>query len=321
MIGAVLVTGGTGFVGANLVEALVARGLRVIAFGHNPPLRPFSSKVRVTLGDIRRDDDLEAAIAGERLDAIVHAAAITSGPARERESPEAIVAVNVGGTIVAMRAAARHRVSRVLALSSVAVYGFAEPGPNGLLAYATTRTAPVALYGITKLAAEQTALRLGELYGIDARAVRLGPVFGPHEHPTGLRDAMTPHRQATLRAREGRSVLLPRSCSGDWLYARDAGEGLAAVLMADGIAGRVLDFGGGAATTLPQWCDALRRRIPELDARIAGAGEDPNVFYALPRDRVSLDNADLTAATGFAPKFDLDRAADDYLDWLDGGPG
>lgn len=317
-----LVTGGTGFVGMNIVEALAATGEKVIALGHAPPPRRHAARladhVTFLVADIRDATALRGVLAGHGIDRLVHTAAVTAGPLRERDDPGGIVAVNIGGTVETLRLARDLGVARVVALSSVAVYGFADPGRLGRYAADQSPTRPAALYGITKLAAEQTALRLGEIYGIDTRAVRLGPVFGPHERDTGLRDALTPHFQVLARAHAGSEIVLPRPCRADWLYARDAAAGIVALLAASDGAGRTVDLGGGAYSDLTEFCRALATRLPTLRWRLAGEGETATVTYGLARDRAMLDNAALTRLSGFAPRFDVARAADDHLDWLEG---
>ena len=67
---------------------------------------------------------------------------------------------------------------------------------------------PVALYGISKVAAEQAALRIAQLRDIDVRVIRLGPVFGPWELPSRVRDALSPHHQILAMARDGIDVVL-----------------------------------------------------------------------------------------------------------------
>jgi UDP-glucose 4-epimerase len=221
----VLVTGGTGFVGLNVVERLAAAGHDVIALGQRPsPFalpEPTGGGIKIVVGDIRSLASLEQSLSGMRPDAVVHAAAITPSQERERDDPGEVACVNLGGTIAVLQLARRLDVWRVVVLSSVAVYGAAGP-EQGRLAAARIPPNPNSLYGITKLAAEQAALHLGGLYGIDVRAVRLGPVFGRYEYATGLRDTLSPHWQIANCAREGREARLPQACAADWIYARDA---------------------------------------------------------------------------------------------------
>ena len=111
----VLVTGATGFVGLNVVEALLARGDHVVAFdaaplppGGDAALLEFGGRVEVVAGDVR---DLEAvARAMSGCDTLIHAAAITAGFEREQRDPHLIVDVNVKGTVNAMNAAREHEV-------------------------------------------------------------------------------------------------------------------------------------------------------------------------------------------------------------------
>jgi nucleoside-diphosphate-sugar epimerase len=314
----VLVTGGTGFVGLNVVERLAAEGYDIVALGHAAPPWHLPEAARrraeIVVGDVRSVDALEEALAGRRPKRIVHAAAMTPSPERERDQPDQIASVNLGGTIAVLQLAQRFDVERVVVLSSVAVYGAAGP-EQGRLAAARTSPKPTSLYGITKLAAEQAALYLGALEGIDVRAVRLGPVFGRYEYATGLRDALSPHSQIVASAKAGDEARLPRACAADWIYAPDAAAGIVGVLEVDQVDQRVFDLGGGWMTDATMWCEAIAAHFPQFRWRIVQQGDEANVAYRLPYDRAPLDNAAIAAATGFEPRFDLRRAAVDYLEW------
>jgi nucleoside-diphosphate-sugar epimerase len=314
----VLVSGGTGFIGLNVVERLVERGHDVIALGQAPPPWPLpeatSRRSEIAIGDVRSLEALEQALAGRRPERVVHAAAMTPAVERERDDPAEIASVNLGGTIAVLQLARRLDVKQVVVLSSVAVYGLDGP-EQGRLAADRTPPKPGSLYGITKLAAEQAALHLGALYGISVRAVRLGPSFGRYEYATGLRDTLSPHWQIVERARAGREARLPRACVADWIYARDAAAGIVGVLEADRADEHVFDLGGGEVTDATMWCEALAPAFPGFRWRIVEEGEEANIAYRLPRDRAALDNASITAATGFKPSYGLHAAAADYLEW------
>ena len=87
----VLVTGGTGFVGLNVVERLAEGGHDVIALGHAAPPWPLSEPARsrseTVIEDVQALDRLERMLTGRRIEAIVHAAAMTPSPERERDEP------------------------------------------------------------------------------------------------------------------------------------------------------------------------------------------------------------------------------------------
>ena len=320
---AILITGATGFVGLAVSAYLLEAGEALILFGNQPPsdellrLLP-RDRYRICIGDIREASDIERACGDDRIEAAIHLAAMTAGPAREAAAPEAISSVNVGGTIALMKTIDRHRPRRVLHLSSVAVYGIADAGPIGSYAAARSCPRPASLYGITKLAGEQVALRLGELFGLDVRVVRLGAVFGPWEHQTNVRDAMNPHLQVVKTTEAGRTSLLPRAMLNDWIYVRDAAEGIVRVLGAADLGSEhIFDLGGGVSTDLLEWGEALKPYRPGLSCRVAAPGETPNVLYNLPHDRAPLDNDAIARATGFHPRFDLAAAAKDYTAWLE----
>ncbi|UZE49719.1 NAD(P)-dependent oxidoreductase [Rhodopseudomonas sp. P2A-2r] len=178
--------------------------------------------------------------------------------------------------------------------------------------------APAALYGISKLAAEQAALRIAQLRGTDVRVVRLGPVFGPWELPSRVRDALSPHHQIIKMARDGVEVVLPRIMAGDWIYSRDAADGIARVSRSAGLRHELYNLGGGVMTDLPQWCAIVAGCFEGFRWRMAD--EDVgNIVYGLPKDRAALSIARLQQDTGFAPSRDLAAAARDYLDWIAAG--
>ena len=224
---AVLLTGATGFVGRCIAQALLARADQVVAFAPDAPPVPIEGAV-VVEGDVRSAADLDRAFAAGGIDRVIHAAALTPDAAMEAERPGRIVEVNVGGTVQVMQAARRAGVVRLVAMSSVAVYGPAQGAET--LREDDSMPRPATLYGITKLAAEQTALRLGAVYGMEVAAVRLGPCFGINEHATGVRPMLSPHWQCAEAARNGTACVLPREMWADWIDATDAAAAIAGLL-------------------------------------------------------------------------------------------
>jgi nucleoside-diphosphate-sugar epimerase len=333
---AVLITGGAGFIGLALAECLLAQGERVVLFDRAAPppellarlgrsCEAGAAALALVLGDIRSPDDVDAALSMPGVDRVVHAAAITSDAAREAREPLPVVDVNIGGTVnllqrCALAVQARGMVlRRVLVLSSVAVYGITPP-PGERYEEATAHPAPAALYGITKLASEQVALRLADLYKLDLRIARLGPVYGPWEYATGVRDALSPHAQVLAAALAGQGVVLPRSMRADWLYSRDAAAALSLLATRADLHHAVYNVGGQTMSDLPQWCELLasltaHRLLPAWQWRLAGSGDVATVRYGLPVDRAALDIARLQSDTGWSPSRSLSAAAADQLAW------
>ncbi len=129
--------------------------------------------------------------------------------------------------------------------------------------------AVVGLDGISKLAAEQAALRLAALHDLDLVVGRLGPCFGPWEADSGVRDTPSAPLQVLRLAERGEEAMLPRPHPRDWLYVRDAAAGLAALLDAPRPAHRTVNVAAGFVRPLADWCRAIAPAFPGWRWRIA----------------------------------------------------
>jgi nucleoside-diphosphate-sugar epimerase len=318
---AVLVTGGAGFVGLNLVEALLARGEAVVVFGREALPAPAAAafarlpgQLTLLQGDVRDADALASAFAAARIDAVFPFAAVTSGPAREAEDPESVLQVNLLGVLATLRAARAAKVRRVIVPSSSAVYGESFHRYPAMHED-TTPCVPTGLYGTTKYAVERMALRLGELWGMDVIAARISAVFGPWERDTGVRDLIGPHTRIARAALSGQSVVLPRHIpSYHWVYARDLAAGLLHLLDMKDPPHRVFNICSGLSwgAQITGWCDMLATAYPEFRW---SQGDAPTLAFSDAKDRGQVD-IDRIRATGWAPRFLPDAAYPDYLAWL-----
>ncbi len=136
----ILITGGTGFVGAATVDHCARAGEEVVVLAaHAPEPGWLPAGVEVRLADIRDAQALAAVMRERRPRAVIHGAAITAGPEMERAHPERIVSVNVGGTAAVLQAAAEAGCGRVVICSSASVYPSPRPIPS---ASASTATRP-----------------------------------------------------------------------------------------------------------------------------------------------------------------------------------
>ncbi|MDX2100976.1 MAG: NAD(P)-dependent oxidoreductase [Alphaproteobacteria bacterium] len=318
----VLITGGTGFIGMNVAEALAAQGERVVLLSLEPPpphapamAARLPGQIAAIQGDVRDQATVEALMAEADVDRVVHAAVVTAGPQRERRDPKQILDINLMGTLSVLEAAQRRPIRRVVLLSSVAVFGQA-----GFVSQPLDEEAPVrpdGLYSITKYAAERTGLRIKQLSGLDVVAARLGAVFGPWERDTGLRDTLSPPYQCLVHAIEGREAVLPRPGLRDWVYARDVADGIVRLLNAPKLDHGVYHIGSGFRWTLEDWCSRLARRYPGFAWRLSADPAEMTVDLFSTTDRAPLLIDRLVAETGFRPRFDLDAAFADFMTWLD----
>ncbi|WP_431281265.1 NAD-dependent epimerase/dehydratase family protein [Humitalea sp. 24SJ18S-53] len=322
----VLITGGAGFVGLNVTEALLARGDSVVIYGREPLPVPAAAafaalpgQLTVILGDVLDDTALRAAFAAQPIDTVLPFAAITAGPAREAENPELVLDVNLKGLVATLKAARdAGGVRRVVLPSSSAVYGesaYAYP----VLTEAETPCVPISLYGVTKYAVERMGMRLSGLWGLDAIAARIGATFGPWERDTGLRDTLSPHLAIAQAALAGRAIVIPAAPlpAYDWIYVRDLAAGLLALVDTDTPGPRVFNLASGLdwAPLAGACCDVMAARFPGFSWRHAAAGEAATVSFNETRPRGVMANT-RAAGLGWAPRFIGPAAYEDYAAWI-----
>ncbi len=322
----VMVTGGTGFVGLNIVEALLARGEDVVVVGLDDVPAPAAAafarlpgRMTAMRADVTDAGSLSGLMRAHGVDRLFPFAAITSGPDREAEMPEQVVAVNLGGFIGQMRAAREAGVRRVIAPSSAAAYGESFHR-HAKLDEETTPPVPAGVYGVTKYGVERSALRLGALWGIDVIAARISSVFGPWERDTGLRDTLSTHWHLAHLAAQGREAVLPAEIPAyTWVYSRDIASGLLHLLDMADPPQRVFNVCSGMAwgPVVTRWAEALRGLHPGFRWRQSADPAEVNVFLPDARPRGTMDIARI-AATGWRPRFGPDAAYADYAAWLGG---
>ncbi len=185
-----LVTGGAGFIGSHLVEALVRDGDRVRVFddfssGTMENLGAVGDRVEIVRGDIRDGAAVRAAMHGVTY--VLHQAALRSVE-RSVDDPVSSDAVNVHGTLQVLEAARAAGVRRVVYASSSSVYGNAAVLPKREEGAAT----PISPYAVSKLAAEHYCRVYSELYGLETVSLRYFNVFGPRQSPESRYAAVIP---------------------------------------------------------------------------------------------------------------------------------
>jgi len=186
-----LVTGGAGFIGSNIVEALVRRGERVrvldnLSTGSRANLEAFADRVDFVEGDLRDPDAVRRAVDG--VSYITHQAALRSVP-RSVDDPLSSDAVNTHGTLQLLVAAREAgTVRRLVYASSSSVYG-----DNPTLPKVEEQTPnPISPYAVSKLAAEYYCRMYTRLYGLETVSLRYFNVFGPRQSPHSQYAAVVP---------------------------------------------------------------------------------------------------------------------------------
>jgi len=242
-----LVTGGAGFIGSNLAEALVAQGgtVRVLdnfSVGKRENLRfPGSERVEVIEGDIRDFDTCRAALKG--VEVVFHEAALGSVP-RSIEDPPTTHDVNITGTLNMLLAARDAKVQRFVFASSSSVYGD-KAGSGGEECTAKNeamKTEPLSPYGISKLAAEEYCRIFSPLYGLETVSLRYFNVFGPRQSHLSEYAAVIPRFIEALLNGRGPVVYGDGGQSRDFTFVKDVVNANLLAATVPGIGGEVLNI-------------------------------------------------------------------------------
>lgn len=314
----VLITGGSGFVGLNIAIALLKKGETVVLYDLNRPppaaeqhLRGVGAGVVIECGDARDGARLDAVIREHRIDRIVHGATITAGAQRETQQARLIGDVNLGGTIEVLEAAVARGISRVVQLGTGSVFGASVPDVEHI--DEALPPVPDSLYGITKYAAERTAVRYRDKRGLDVVVGRVAVAFGPWEYDTGLRDTLSLPLQLLKIAETGGTARFRRGLPDDWIYATDIAEAVAALLYAPALNHPVYQIGRGRRWSLTDWCDRLRKAFPAFDYTVVEGDGPVTVGGVGPSARPPFSAERLRRDTGFSARFHEANAFDDYI--------
>ncbi len=302
----VLVTGGGGYIGQQVVEALTGRGDVAIAFDacFPPMLRATESKnLRLVEGDITDLAGLAAAFQAEKPDAVIHLAAIV-GVLFSINSPSNVVRVNVQGSINVFEAMRLAGIRRVVHMSSEEVYGdFAGP-----IANESDCPQPRMPYGITKLAVEQLGRTYRELHGLDPINLRTSWVYGvglPRPRaPTTFLDAALEKRRYHLDHGGDAAI--------DFTYMADVVSGILYALDVGPHEFDVYNIGSGEATTLKEMVVTIQDLVPGAEISVA---DGPYRFsQALNAPVKGALNVTRAKAIGFVPKFNRRGGFQAYID-------
>jgi nucleoside-diphosphate-sugar epimerase len=310
----ILLSGGSGFVGLNVAEQLLARGDEVLIFDLRPPPAAFSKALFVQ-GDVTDLPCLESLFQKHRIRQVIHMSAITAGPERDAREPRRIAEVNLMGTLNVLETSNKFAVRRFVHASTGALFGAAGIGVPEPLDEERHRPLPESMYGITKYAAERSCLRLAALWGLDVRIGRLALAFGRWEHASGVRDRLSPPTEIARIARAGGEAVFPPLGATDYIYGPDVAHALIALLDADAPSHRLYHLGTGSAWALPAWCELLEKRFPNF--RWRQSSEGCNVLPLTPGTRTRFSNRRLVEDLGWAPRFHLAAAAADFVSWLE----
>ncbi|HMP77450.1 MAG TPA: SDR family oxidoreductase [Kiritimatiellia bacterium] len=293
-----LVTGGCGFIGSHLVEALLRDGCRVrvldnLSTGHRENLADVADAVDLRIGDITNPTDVSAACAG--VDGVFHLAALVS-VADSVERPLENHRLNATGTLNVLLAARNAGARRVVFASSAAIYGNAP----GLPKREDQPPAPVSPYGAAKLMGEHYLKIFHRLYGLEAVSCRFFNVYGPRQDPSSPYSGVISRFVDALRAGAQPVLFGDGEQTRDFVFVADVASALLGAMRRESSGdGSAYNVATGAATSLLQLLDGL--------GRVSGVAPAPRFEPARGGDvRHSLASIDAAQrAFGFTPAYSL----------------
>lgn len=318
-----LVTGAAGFIGSNLVEALLALDQRVTGldnfatgFRHNlDQLREAADgsqwdNFRFIEGDIRSLADCNAACEG--VDIVLHQAALGS-VARSIEDPVAATATNVGGFVNMLTAARDAGVSRFVYAASSSTYGD-HPGLPKVEAHIGR---PLSPYAVTKYVNEIFADVFHRCYGMDTVGLRYFNVFGQRQDPNGAYAAVIPQWFAAMIGNQPVTINGDGETSRDFCYIDNVVQAnlLAATATSPDALNQVYNVALGERTTLVELYELMRELLAQ---RLPQVLEHSPQFGSFRPGDVRHSQADISKAQsllGYAPTHRLRDGLHEALDW------
>ncbi|MGB7758356.1 MAG: SDR family oxidoreductase [Bryobacteraceae bacterium] len=303
-----VVTGGAGFIGSQIVRALIAEGARKIVVidnlltGHERNLEEVRARIDFQRADIRRYEEIAPLIRGAAV--VFHEAAIPSVP-RSIDDPVPSHEVNIDGTFNVLRAAREGGAGRVVYAASSSAYGDTEVLPK----VESMPPNPKSPYALQKLVGEHYCRVFSGVWGLETVALRYFNVYGPRQDPSSPYSGVLSIFLRCAIERRAPVIFGDGEQSRDFTFVEDVAELNLKAAKAGNVSGKMYNAGNGGRITLNQaW-----RLVQELE----GVSIAPE--YGLPRaGDVHDSQADTAAAArdlGHAPRFSFEQGMRRTLEW------
>lgn len=315
----ILVTGGAGFIGSNLCEALLKRGDEVRCLDNFmtgkienllPLLEKYPKSFQLVVGDIRKMEDCREAVEG--MEYVLHEAALGSVP-RSVNDPVTTNDINIGGFLNMLIAAREANIKRFIFAASSSTYGDSKSLPK----VEDVIGKPLSPYAITKYVDELYADVFARTYGFEYIGLRYFNVFGRRQDPFGAYAAVIPLFVKQLMKHESLVINGDGEYSRDFTYIENVIQMNLLALTTTNLdaVNQIYNTAFGESTTLNQLVEYLKEFLSEFDPTIADVEilHGPNRVGDIPHSLACVDKAKMLL--GYEPKFDMNEGLREAVKW------
>ncbi len=293
-----LITGGCGFIGSHIAEALAEEGHEVIAYdnlssGHEQNIAHIKG-IKLVKADIRDDAALRSEVKG--VDGIFHQAALVS-VFKSVEDPLGNHDINSLGTLKTLLAARDSGVKRMVSASSAAVYGNDPALPKT----EDMKPCPESPYGLSKLDTEQYSRIFFNLYGLETVCLRYFNVYGPRQDPSSMYSGVISRFADFVKSGKNPVVFGDGHQTRDFVYVKDVVQANLLAMQNPEASGHVYNVGTGKKTSLLELLDTFSKLFgKEFQTRFENARTGDI------RHSVS-DISNISLRLGYHPRFSITK--------------
>lgn len=303
-----LVTGGAGFIGSNIAEELVERGVEVVVLddlylGSENNLEAIKNEVEFIQGSVLDDEKVAEAVQG--VDTIFHQAARSSSP-MHKENPQEGARVNVEGFVNTVEAAKKEEVEKIVYASTSSMYGSIKPPHKE-----TQDITPTNLYTASKMSRERYAQTYSYTNQIETTGLRYFSVFGPHERAKGKYANVVTQFLWKMMDEEQPVIWGDGEQERDFVYVKDVVKAnILAAKKKDELDGEIINIGRNNPVTFNQVVEKLNEAL--------GKNIEPE-HIENPRDKyVKEHRADITKAKelmGWNPDYSFEEGLKETVEY------
>jgi UDP-glucose 4-epimerase len=300
------VTGGAGFIGSHLIDALVDKEHRItildnLSFGTMSNLAPHLSNRRVKFvkGDIRNTQEIREALEDTNL--VFHLAAITNVP-YSVENPTTTKEVNDKGTKNLLEASLDGKVERFINVSSCAVYG----NPRYLPIDEIHPVSPMSPYAESKVKGEQCCTEFEKKYGLKTLTLRLFNVYGPRQSANQYAGVITKFIQH-IGNRRPPIIYGDGAQTRDFVHVSDVVQALLLSMNSNKAVGEIFNIGSGKPITINELCEIITIKLHSEMKPVYKEFRDGDIKYSYAK----IEKA--RKLLGYDPKIDLEKGLEDLI--------